>query len=203
MNEGVPLNKTEVAGRIFLEHNLEIHDNCVDLTNLPLEDLLEIFKAIIDTNEFVLHGTNSPDVYKCLERRQGRCLLKESGRKNAVYATTVARVPLGLAVLNRNYIAKMLGGPLKYGWSGNDTSLVFRFPVKVLELLKSGNPNVFGDGYVYVLDKNNFVNAEDAGSEWHAEEDQEPVIACKISKNIAPDMYKAETLTEFIDPKDR
>lgn len=188
MYEGAPENKRERISKICSDFGVEIVDNCADVTNLSLEEAMSLFQSLIDTDEMVLHGTNSSEVYKCLEARQGHCTIKESGRKVAVYASTGSKTALSIAVLNRKYLSNKFGG-YSSAFSGNDDRLIFRFPPEIFALFQSHDQNLFADGYVYVLDKANFVNASDAGSEWHAESDQEPLTAFRVSKELGQDLY--------------
>lgn len=189
MHEGAPVNKNEIASAVCTERGVEVVNDCADLSYLSLDEAMSFLKALLSTNEFVLHGTNSEEVYKCLEARQGHCVVKESGRKVAVYATDGSIEALSIAVLNRKYLASIMPGYISARSSYEDV-ITFKFPKVIYDLFVSRDPNVFSDGYVYVMDKSKFVNAADAGGgEWHSESDQEPILACKISGAIGRDIY--------------
>ncbi len=48
-----------------------------------------------------------------------------------------------------------------------------------------------------VLDKVNFVNAEDAGGEWHSEYNQKPIFVCRVSKKLADDIFTFDTVATY------
>lgn len=188
MNEGVPQNESEKIRQICSEFGIEIVNDCADLAHLSFEETMSFLKELVNSGNVVLHGTNSDEVYKCLETRQGHCVIKESGRKKAVYATEMAITALAISVLNRKYLrSKLPGYPSSHSSHGDE--IKFKFPKGIYELFEAHDPNIFADGYVYALDKSKFVNAEDAGSEWHSESDQEPILACKISGELGKDVY--------------
>ena len=192
MHEGVPVNKFEKINKICSDFGVEVVNNCADVTSLSTDEAMNLFKLLVQTDDVVLHGTNSDEVFNCLEARQGHCLVKESGRKVAVYATETAKVALSVAVLNRKYLRSK--SPIyRSSFSGSNTRLVFKFPPELLALFEAHDPNIFSDGYVYVLDKSNFINAPDAGGEWHSESNQEPLVAFRISKEIGRDLYRVGT----------
>ena len=136
------------------------------------------------SEKVVFHGTNAEERFDSLEARQANDESKESGNKKAVYATTTARIPLALAILNKTYIGSRFRNFMTV-WGDDNGKMIFEFSPNVYELFKSGDPNLFSDGYVYVLDKANFINAEDAGNEWHSEVNQKPLLACRVSKKLA------------------
>jgi hypothetical protein len=188
MTEGPPISKAEKVGRICTEFGIEVVNNCADLTHLSAAEAMNLFDRFLQSGEIVLHGTNSSEVYDCLETRQGHCVIKESGRKVAVYATNSPKTALSVAVLNRSYLKSKLTSYI-FGYSGDDSKLIFKAPPEMYQLFLAHDPNLFADGYVYVLDKDNFINAPDAGDEWHSESNQEPILACKVSKDTAADIY--------------
>ncbi len=197
MHEGVPVDKHDIVNRICVESGLEVVDNCVDLARLSFVEAQKFLDALTKTGEFVLHGTNSNEVFKCLETRQGHCTIKESGRKKAVYSAENGLVTLAVSILNRKYLGSIEPN-YSSGFSCTGDNIKFTFPEKLLDLFIKKDPQVFSDGYVYVLDKSQFINAEDAGDEWHSESNQEPLLACKISKNIAEDIYKTGTESDNV-----
>lgn len=200
MHEGVPKNKHEKILQACSERGIEVVNSCADLTDMSFVDSASFLKLLVDSGDVVLHGTNSDEVYNCLETRQGHCLVKESGRKVAVYATMNEKVAMSIAVLNRSYL-KSKFDDYAYGYSGDSSKLIFKVPPEIYKLFVDHDPNLFSDGYVYVLDKDNFVNAPDAGGEWHSESNQEPLLACRISQKFAEDIYVVgtdhDTVIEF------
>ncbi len=188
MFEKFEISKKEKITQLCNESKIEVVNDCADLTQFSFNEVMSFFDTLTSNNDFLIHGTNSNEVYSCLETRQAHCLVKESGRKKAVYATEIPRVALSIAVLNRSYLKKKFGNYI-FGHSGDNFKLVFKVPTEIYDLFVAHDPNLFTDGYVYILDRANFVNAPDAGSEWHSESDQEPLLACKVSKVLAGSIY--------------
>lgn len=172
--------------QISKQFGFEIFDGHLDLRNYTNPEVFNFFDALAQTGEVVFHGTNAEERFDALEARQANDSAKESGNKKAVYADTDAKPSLFLAVVNKNYLRSKFSG-FASGWS-DDGKMIFKLSPNVYELLKSGDPNLFNDGYIYVLDKDNFINAEDAGHEWHSEIDQKPLLACRVSKKLADDI---------------
>lgn len=77
----------------------------------------------------------------------------------------------------------------QFGFEVVNGKMIFDFSPNIYELCKAGDQNLFCDGYVYVLDKANFANAEDAGGEWHSETNQIPLLTCHISKKLASEIF--------------
>ena len=168
--------------------------NRIDATSLANDDVIRFFEELARSNRFVLHGTNAETPYAVLEPRQANDDAKKSGNKNAVYATIIPREALSHAILNEKYILRKLES---FKW-GEDTTIdasgamrtSFTAPPEIYHMFAEHDPDVTADGYVYILDKDSFVSAPDAGDvEFHAESSQEPLAICKVSKRLESALY--------------
>ncbi len=180
------------------QFGLEIIGDQIDLRDNSNEEVMKFFNTLAGSKRFLFHGTNSEDKFDTLEARQANDAAKESGNKKAVYANEGTTAPLAAALWNKRYLRSKSKSFIT-GWSSNNEGkMIFKFSPNIYELLKSGDTNMFSDGYVYVLNKDNFMNAEDAGAEWHAESDQKPVIAVRISKKLAESIFIiGDTVAEY------
>jgi hypothetical protein len=184
--KGVEL--AEQVSKIAQQFGFEIIDGHLDLKEAPYKDVRHFFDTLIETGHFVFHGTNTEEKFDVLEARQANDAAKESGNKKAVYADAGATIPLASAILNKSYILEKLGG-FTTEWGDENGRMLFRFSSNLYALFQGHDPKLFSDGYVYILDKTRFANAEDAGAEWHSEADQAPILTCGVSGNIARDIF--------------
>ncbi|OGN09249.1 MAG: hypothetical protein A3J46_04585 [Candidatus Yanofskybacteria bacterium RIFCSPHIGHO2_02_FULL_41_11] len=193
MQEQISQSTKEKAQEIARRFGVEVMDDLRDKSN---DEVFRFFGALVDTGLVVLHGTNAEERFDKLEARQAKDTTKKSGNKKAVYAQDGITIPLGLAILNRKYLKSKLKDA-SAGWTSVKEKTTFEFSPNIYELYKSGDPNFFTDGYVYVLDKANFINAPDAGPEWHSEVDQDPVLAYRVSKRLAEDIFRPDSVREY------
>jgi hypothetical protein len=165
-----------------------------DLTSLPNEAVLEFFSRLARSGSLVLHGTNADHPYAILEPRRANDSSKESGNKNAVYATVDTRAALYHAIFNQEYVREKLSS---YTW-GEETRTEggkileewVNMSPELYALFKEHDPNVLSDGFVYALDRRSFVSAPDAGDiEFHSESEVTPVAACKVSKRLGDVLF--------------
>lgn len=202
MKEKIPTMARETIGAIAAQFKFEIINGEIDLRERSSEEVVSFLKALRDTERFLFHGSNSQEKYEVVEVRQGKDAAKESGNKKAVYADEGAIVPLALAVLNKNFLRNKLKHYIA-GWSGNEEGkIIFKFDQNILNLFKANDPELFSDGYVYVFERTGFVNAEDAGAEWHSESDQKPSLSCRVSKRLAGQIFiygqgESDTVAEY------
>jgi hypothetical protein len=187
--------------QIIDKFSLEISDGCLDLREYSNEDAVSFLYALKELGTVLFHGTNAEERFSILEARQANDGFKESGNKKAVYADADVTVPLANALLNRTYLISKFDSFVT-AWGDDNGKMIFNFSPNVYELFTARDPNLFSDGYVYILDKTNFINAEDAGAEWHAESDQIPLLACRVSKKLAPTIFifgkgAADTVGEY------
>jgi len=174
---------------------IKLNGERVDLTTLSNEQILQLFDNLMDSDAFVLHGTNAEEPYETLEPRQANDAAKESGNKEAVYATIDKVAALNHAIFNTNYIRTKLRsftwGESSYGDGKNaPTKVVVNMSPELYQLFEEHDPNVLSDGYVYVLDKANFITAPDAGgAEFHSETKQLPIVICKVSKQLGDVLF--------------
>lgn len=171
------------------QFGFKITNDEVDLREYPNEGVFRFFYALKDLGTLLFHGTNSAERFSILEARQANDGAKESGNKKAVYADAGITIPAASAVFDMSYIKNKFDSFVT-SW-GNDPNgkMFFNFSKNVYELFKAHDPYLFSDGYIYILDKSKFLNAEDAGAEWHSESDQIPFLACRVSKNLASDLF--------------
>lgn len=185
------------ALEIVNKFGAEIEGNVVDVRDIDNEQVLELLSQLANTGKFVFHGTNSEAVYEILEARQANDSTKESGNKKAVYADEGTTAPIAAALWNRNYIRSKFRSTVT-GWSNNEEGkMIFKFSPNLFELVKNKDENLYSDGFIYALDRSNFDNAEDAGAEWHAESDQKPVLAIKVSKKLADNVFSDDNVREY------
>ena len=184
-----PETTGEKIKNIVSQFGFEDINNTLDLRNRSNEEVMKFFASLVKLETVVFHGTNAKERFDTLEARRANDSSKESGNKKAVYASTEIETPLILALLNEDYLKNKFDH-YTTGWSRNKRGRrISKFTPNVYELLKSGDTNMFSDGYIYVLDKANFVNAEDAGAEWHSEVNQKPILTCRISRKLAKDIF--------------
>ncbi len=196
MKEILPRTNGEKTREIIAKFGFEVVDGEVDLRTSSNEKVLNFLDSLRGLGLF--HGTNARERFDTLEARQANDSAKESGNKKAVYADEGITVPIANAILNKRYIASKFSSFVT-GWSNNeDGKTVFSFSPSVYQLFKSNDPDLFHDGYIYFLDKTNFINAEDAGTEWHSESDQKAVFSFHVSKKLAESIFiVGDTVVEF------
>ncbi len=185
------------------QFGFQINNEEIDLCGYPNDLVTKFLYSLVETDLFVFHGTNSEKRYDMLEARQANDDAKESGNKKAVYADAGITIPLASALFNTAYI-KSKGESFVTSWGDDNGKMIFAFSTNIYKLFESHDPNLFSDGYIYVLNKENFANAPDAGAEWHAESDQKPLIAIKVSKNLANDIFilgqgDKDTVREYLE----
>lgn len=178
----------EQASQIARQCGFEVVEGYLDLGKISYEQVKHFLYTLAETGDFVFHGTNAKERFDVLEARQANDAAKESGNKRAVYADAGITVPLASAVLNKSYILEKLS-TFTTEWGNKDGKMLFRFSPNFYDLFVSGDPELFSDGYVYVLDKAGFMNAEGAGAEWHSEADQKPILTCRVSGKFAKDIF--------------
>lgn len=186
--EKSPELANESAFEIVQRFGFELNGKLLDLRNHDNHKILEFFNALAETGKYVFHGTNSKEQFDKLEARQANDTSKESGNKKAVYADANPTIPLGAALLNTGHLKGEMES-FTTGWSNDDGKVTFILSPNAYERVASKDHDVMSDGYVYVLDKTHFVNAEDARDEWHSEIDQEPILSCVIPRKMADEIY--------------
>jgi hypothetical protein len=187
-----PIENTSAS--IVEKYGLEVEGNQVDARGLENELVLRLLNELADTGRFVFHGTNSTMVFEKLEARQAN---DATGNKKAVYADAGITAPMASAIWNKNYIRTKFKSYVT-GWSNNKSDkMTFMFSPNVYELIKNKDENIYSDGFIYVLNKENFQNAHDAGAEWHAEIDQVPVLAIGVSKKLADTVFSEDNVREY------
>lgn len=194
MKNEVPPNESRLQPAELVEEKLkqlgiEIKENHADFTSLTNEEVLNLFDDLVGSGEIVLHGTNADNPYTELEPRQANDGAKESGNKNAVYATIQTKAALNHAVLNMTYIRSKLSS-FTWGEDSHGEKVIVRATPELYQMFKDHDPRLAADGYMYVLDRNNFVSAPDAGKiEFHSEESQKPLAICKVSKKLGDALF--------------
>lgn len=187
--EKIPQTAREKVKNIVKQLGFEAAGDELDLRSNSYEEVMKFFHTLMKSGGVVFHGTNAEERFDTLEAREAHDSAKESGNKKAVYADEGIGAPLIAALLNKKYLRGKFGSFIT-GWSGDAKGkMVSKVTTNVYELFKADDQNLFSDGYIYVLDKDNFVNAEDAGLEWHSEVNQKPVLSCRISKKLAEDIF--------------
>ena len=174
---------------ILNQFGFEIAGDELDLRNRSNQEVMDFFNTLVGSGIGVFHGTNAKERFDTLETRQANDSAKESGNKKAVYADEGMGAPLIAALLNKGHIRTKFKSFIT-GWSGDSKGrMISKVTPNIYGLFKSGDQDLFSDGYIYVLDKTNFSNAEDAGAEWHSEINQKPILSCRISKKLAEDIF--------------
>jgi hypothetical protein len=183
------LRPSELVHEKLERLGVEIKENHADLTSFTNEEVINLFGDLVSSGEIVLHGTNADNPYAELEPRQANDASKESGNKKAVYATVQVEAALNHAVFNKTYA---LGKLRSFVWGEeiNDGKMIVGATPELYRMFKEHDPQLIADGYVYVLDKNAFVSAPDAGEvEFHSEESQKPLATCKVSKKLGDTLF--------------
>lgn len=198
-NESLPDAHVEmdaIINRELERFNIETQDGRTDLTELSNQDTLSFFDSLVDSGMLVIHGTNGDEQYVGLEPRQANDTSKESGNKKAVYATIDKFAALNHAIFNQEYAREKLAS---YTWGENNTTdetgqikNTVKMTPELYNLFLEHSSEMMSNGYVYVLDKNNFVSAPDApDAEFHSEEKQIPIVICKVSKRLGEVLFIA------------
>ena len=207
MKNEVPPNESrlqpaELVGEKLKKLGIEVKENHADLTSLTNEEVLSLFDDLVSSGEIVLHGTNTDNPYAELEPRQANDGAKESGNKKAVYATVQVEAALNHAVFNKAYAVSKLRS-FVWGEEINDGKMMVRATPELYQMFKEHDPQLIADGYVYVLDRNAFVSAPDAGEvEFHSEESRKPLATCKVSKKLGDALFvvgqgESDTVHEY------
>jgi len=178
----------EVLSDKLRSFNLHAEGDFLDLCRLPNDDVIRFFASLEETAAFVFHGTNAAEKFETLVPHQSNDASKESGNKKAIYADGTAVVPMAVAILNKSYLQDKLKSFVT-GWDIKQGKTVFKFSGNIYALLKEGDTRLFSEGHVYILDRSDFVNADDAGGEWHSEQARKPLLAVRISPNLASEIY--------------
>lgn len=165
--------------------------NLIDLSNENFDKILEVFKDLILSNKYVLHGTNTNHPYAILEPRQANDSSKESGNKNAVYATIIPEFALQHALINRKYLDQKLQSYVT-GHSKTGSEITFKASPNLYQLYLDKDPEIFSDGVIYVLDKSKFNTSPDAASEYHSLEAVNPVNIYKIPSKVGYDLFEGK-----------
>jgi hypothetical protein len=205
-NETLPnesrLQPAELVNEKLKQRGVEMKDNHTDLTSLTNEEIINLFDDLVRSGDIVLHGTNADNPYAELEPRQANDSDKESGNKKAVYATVQVEAALNHAVFNKAYAGNKLRS-FVWGEDINDGKLMVKATPELYQMFKEHDPQLVTDGYVYVLDKNAFVSAPDAGEvEFHSEESQKSLVTCKVSKRLGDTLFitgqgEKDTIREY------
>lgn len=196
------LQPSELVEKKLKELGIEIKDDHADLTSLTNEQVVDFFNDLVSSGEVVLHGTNTNTPYAELEPRQANDGAKESGNKKAVYATIQVEAALNHAVFNKSYAGNKLRS-FVWGEEINNGKMMVRATPELYQMFKEHDPQLVADGYVYVLDRNTFVNAHDAGDvEFHSEESCRPIAVCKVSKKLGGVLFVVgeggnDTISEY------
>jgi hypothetical protein len=187
-NEG-HLRPAELVEETLKQLGIEMKENHADLTSLTNEEVSNLFGDLVSSGEAVLHGTNTDNPYAELEPRQANDGAKESGNKKAVYATVQVEAALNHAVFNKSYVHSKLRS-FMWGEEINDGKMMVRATPELYKMFEEHDPQLVADGYVYVLDRNSFMSAPDAGEvEFHSEESQKPLATCKVSKKLGEVLF--------------
>lgn len=169
----------------------------LDMTDMHYDEALAYFQELVNSGIAVLHGTNAQDPYPTLEPRQANDLAgRESGNKVAVYATTIPEFAMQHAIYNKKYLDEVTGGSYITGHGRTDGVITFKVSPNVYKLHLDNDPEIFSDGYVYVLNRDDFKKSEGTSNEFHTESSALPLQICKISRKIGPDLFK-DRLTPY------
>ena len=196
------LQPTELVNEKLKEFGIEMKDGRADLGSLSNEEAFRLFGDLVESGNIVLHGTNTDNPYAELEPRQANDGAKESGNKKAVYATVQVEAALNHAVFNKEYAIGKLRS-FVWGEEINDGKMMVRATPELYKMFKEHDPQLIADGYVYVLDRNAFVSAPDAGEvEFHSEESRKPLATCKVSKKLGDVLFvvgqgESDTVHEY------
>lgn len=194
MKNEVPPNEIrlppgELVREKLEQFGVEIKNGHADLTSLSNEAAFNLFDNLIESGVIVLHGTNTDNPHAELEPRQANDTSKESGNKKAVYASVQIEAALNHALFNKSYARSKLRS-FTYGEESKEGKMIFKATPELYKIFKERDPQLVTDGYVYVLDRNVFVSAPDAGEvEFHSEEQQKPLVICKVSKELGDDLF--------------
>lgn len=169
---------------------LEISPNKFDLREIKsLDELDTLLVSLVKEKHILLHGTPY-EIMDGLEPKLANDLNRETGSQNAVYATDFPERAIFHAVLNRAYLMDKFDGFVSgYSNSGTqDGRLEFKVTQNVKDLIDNGDASVFCDGFIYLLNKANFVRSEDGESEFQSKDGARPVASLLVSKDLGNDI---------------
>jgi len=164
----------------------------VNLTTDPPERVLSICWALAESGTYVLHGSNVRPALPRIEPRQANDAMKSSGNYIAVYGSLNVDVVLMHAILDKAYLLSRLKS-YAVGYRIRAGRLVFNATDNLYQLFKQKDPQLFSDGYVYVLDRGCFVRSPESPSEFFALQPLEPLTTLEVSASLGAHLFRIDT----------
>jgi len=142
----------------------------------------EILHKLEQTGEYVFHG--SPDVIDILEPRQPHIFDQTIGKmvpdgSPAVVASPYCDIAIFRAIINKKNVPQNYQSGFSY--DADKKLLGFKTTQSVLDQAKDKN------GFVYVLDKNDFTPKIANAMDWRAGKSIKPIKAVKVSYSDLPE----------------
>lgn len=165
-----------------------------DWTDKPHKEVEYLLSVLVDVG-FLLHGSNpgSEELHYELEPRQGGELYRASGRKYGVYATDDYEGIFSFALMSRRRIEEKGFNNFLTSFQTKDGKLYISVDKQeVLDFIIQNRDEVFTDGYMYVLDSDDFTQNQDAPNEYVAATTQIPRAIIRIGAHIADELYYPE-----------
>jgi len=153
------------------------------------EDVVAICSAFLTRGAHVLHGSHGPGPLERIEPRQANDAAKASGNHMAVYASVDVQVALMHAVLDRTYLLTHLDS-YRAGYRRIAGRLVFRVTDNLYRLIEERVPEVFSEGYVYVLDRKHFVGAPESSTEFYSFDPVAPFRSLRVSASLGLFLFR-------------
>lgn len=159
----------------------------LDLTETSPREVLErLTKETHD--DFVLHGSNNPEILSMLDARPANDVIRDTGRKTAIYATTKIESAIHRAIVNRRYLNEKLDSKYIIGWDFRENGqMVFKASPSVYELFQTNYEDIFSDGLIYSFTRDGFER--NVGQEYVSHVSQTPARVFKVPASLSKELF--------------
>lgn len=168
----------------------EIHD----WTDKSHEQVQSLFQELVEEG-YLLHGSNlgSEELHYELTPYQGHDIYRDSGRQCCVYATDNYKSVFPYILLNRRGLREKGFNSFTTHFGVRDgKSYIAIDNQEVLDFVTEYWDEAFTDGYVYVLDPDDFTENHDSWHEYVAPSTQNPRSIIRIGAHVADELYYSE-----------
>jgi len=159
-------------------------DRQSDLSAEPPGRMVELLALLTGTGGFVLHGSNHPSPLHRLEPRQATDFLKASGSQCAVYASIDWVEVLIHALLNVGWLRHRFGS-VTYTYRRSGQRCDFQIEGEPGDMLRRRDPMLWSSGFIYVLDRTGFEQAQDSDTEFFSLQPRIPRTCFRISTGLS------------------
>ncbi len=162
-----------------------------DLSEDDLERVSNLCTALVGFVPCVLHGSSVQPPLLRIDPRQANDRGRESGNFCAVYASTNVYAVLLHATLNRAYLDSVLESYM-VGYRIQGTERVLRVSDNLYWLLQCRDPDIFTDGFIYVLEPMDFISAAGSSHEYYCTHAVVPQGALKVAGRLGWEMFSLD-----------